>query len=818
MLLAFDFGFGQSKIAEVTFESPGGYITNIPEFTDFSADYFIRTDGTNISTSFNLLNAQGSYYFGAEDLDGEGASLPVRLFINDINITNYSSLEFRVHLAENDSSDSNEDWDRPDYVHFNYDINNTGTFSNLLWLENDGSTFNTPAFIDTNFDGTGDGTEITNTFTQFTQNILGTGDLLDLEIIFNLDSGDEDLAIDNIEIWGVFSPCPTTATWNGSSWSSAPDLTTEVILNDDYDTNSLPSFQACSLTVSSGSTLTIGDGTFVEVENDLTVEASAFLYVASQGAFVQNNDAGLVTSSGTIEVTKTTAPLNNWYEYTYWSSPVANADIDNGLSDAKSDRRYSFNAQNFLDAAAETNNNNATVAGQDDIDDNGDDWFNVNGTTVMQPGVGYAAMHDPAGFAGPGGPSYEFSYTFEGDFNNGEITVPVYRNDSELKDINWNFVGNPYPSAIDADAFLAANANLATDIAGTGYLDGAIFLWSQNTAPASTTNGNEPLNFSNDDYAIINLSGETAGGDGTTAVVLASGNRAIPSGQGFFVSFSNGATPLSTSGDIAQGEITFNNAMRVTDITGNNEFFRTANSKNTSNTAVNNKLWVNLTSNNGIYNQILIAYLNGATSGDDGLSIDANKHPGEGVALYSIIEDSNKKFAIQGKPVESINEDEIINLGFNTYITAETLYTLSIAQLQGNFMNSNNVYLKDNLLNVSHNLSEGDYSFTSETGEFTDRFQIVFKEDSTLSVTDMTSNESAFQIIQRDSDRVTFKTGTSATLKSIAIYDLFGRKVYQFKGENSSETFNIPNIKTGIYLAKAELSTGVIITKKAIKR
>ncbi|MWW24527.1 T9SS type A sorting domain-containing protein [Algibacter lectus] len=612
------------------------------------------------------------------------------------------------------------------------------------------------------------------------------------------------------------SPCASTVTWNGSSWSSTPDLTTEVILNDDYDTNSLPSFQACSLTVSSGNTLTIGDGTFVEVENDLTVEATAFIYVASQGAFVQNSDAGLVDVLGTVEVTKTTAPLNNWYEYTYWSSPVANADIDNGLSEAKSNRRYSFNAQNFLDATAETNNNNATVAGQDDIDDNGDDWFNVNGTTVMQPGVGYAAMHDPAGFAGPGGPSYQFDYIFSGPFNNGVISVPIHRNDSETNDINWNFIGNPYPSAIDADLFLAANSNISTSVAGSGYINGAIFLWSQNTLPSATTNGNEPLNFSNDDYSIINASGETTGGDGTTAATLSNSNRAISSGQGFFVAFSDGAIPISTTGDISEGVITFNNSMRVTDVAANSVFFKGTSSKNTN---IADKLWINLTSEVGVYNQILIAYVNGATNEDDGLTFDATKYPtNSGAALYSTIGNSNKKFAIQGKAVESINEEEVINLGFTNYINNEIPYTLSIDKLQGDFLNNNTVYLKDNLLNITHNLSDGNYNFTSETGAFTDRFEVVFKEENTLTVDDIINNESAFQIIQHDSDRVTFKTGTSATLKSIAIYDLFGRKVYQFKGGNSSETFNIPNIKTGIYLAKAELSTGVIITKKAIKR
>ncbi|MCL5127377.1 T9SS type A sorting domain-containing protein [Algibacter sp. L4_22] len=812
MLLAFDFGFGQVKITEITFESPGGYTTSTPEFTDGSGDYFTRTNGSNISNGEVFFNQQGSYYFGAQDINGDGVALPVSLLINDIDITGYTNLEFRVHLAEDEAADGKEDYDDADYVHFGYDIDNTASFSPMLWIEGTGG-FNTAPFIDTNFDGIGDGLEITDTFTQFTENISGTGTLLDIEIVFRLEAGDEDIAIDNIEIWGTLVPCPTTVTWNGT-WSGTADLTTGVIINGNYDTSVEGSFQACSLTVSTGNTLTIANNTFVEVETDLTVDGT--ILVASQGAFVQNDDLGTITYNGTIEVEKVTAPTNNWYEYTAWSSPVVGEDIDNGLYESKSNRRYKFLSENFLDATAETNNNNATIAGQDDIDDNGDDWANVSGTTIMEAGIGYASMHDPAGFSGPFPGPFNFSYNFEGEFNNGVIPVEVYRNDSELNDTNWNFIGNPYPSAIDADLFLSTNDGTTS----TADLGGAIFLWSHNTPPASTANGNEQLNFSNNDYAIINGSGETAGGDGTLPIVITStGHRAIPSGQAFFVGYSNSSPTTSVSGAIATGEVIFNNAMRLTDITANSEFFKGTNSKNTSSsTTIADKLWLDLTSDNGVYNQILIAYVNGATNDDDGLVFDADKYPTSGAALYSTIEGSIKKFAIQGKSSESISEDEIINLGFNSFINVETEYTISIDKLQGDFLDNNTVYLKDDLLDISHNLSDSDYSFTSETGEFKERFQIVFKEDTTLSVSDIATNENTLQIIQLDNDQVNFKTGTSETIKSIIIYDLYGRKLYQFEGQNSSETFRLSNINTAVYIAQVQLSNNAVITKKAIKR
>lgn len=192
------FSWGQVKIHELTFETAGGYTTSVLEFSDGSADYFTRTDGSNISATFS--NIQGSYYFAAQDIDGEGANRMQTLTISGINIAGYTSLEFRVHLAEDDDG-TNQDWDDTDYLHFNYQIDGGG-FNNLLWVESSGST-NTAPFIDTNFNGTGNGAEITDIFTQFLQSISGTGTTLDLEIVFNLDAGDEDIAIDSIEIWGV---------------------------------------------------------------------------------------------------------------------------------------------------------------------------------------------------------------------------------------------------------------------------------------------------------------------------------------------------------------------------------------------------------------------------------------------------------------------------------------------------------------------------------------------------------------------------------------------------------------------------------------
>ena len=161
-----------------------------------------------LTASTSDLNGftQGSgSYFAVMDLDGEGGPAEVTMNFDNIDITGATNLVFSSLIAEDDDG-TNEDWDGQlggddNFVHIDYRINSdSGPYQNLLHIENDGSNFNSAPFIDTNFDGIGDGAEITSTFTEFNAAISGTGSTLDLRITFNLEDGDEDIALDNIRI------------------------------------------------------------------------------------------------------------------------------------------------------------------------------------------------------------------------------------------------------------------------------------------------------------------------------------------------------------------------------------------------------------------------------------------------------------------------------------------------------------------------------------------------------------------------------------------------------------------------------------------
>ena len=186
------------------------YTTSVTEFSDGTGDFFTRTDGSNIGGFVNYNNVQGSSYFAAMDINGEGASSQQTISFLGVNIAGQTDLSFSAYFAEDDDG-TNNDWDLPDFAHIDYQIDGNG-YQNLIWFENDGTTFNSAPFQDTNFDGIGDGTELTDTFSLFTASIAGSGSVLDIRITLDLDSGDEDFAIDNLSITGTAVPLPA-AVW-----------------------------------------------------------------------------------------------------------------------------------------------------------------------------------------------------------------------------------------------------------------------------------------------------------------------------------------------------------------------------------------------------------------------------------------------------------------------------------------------------------------------------------------------------------------------------------------------------------------------------
>ena len=193
------------------FETNGlNYTTSVTEFSDGNQDFWGNSGGISFNSSVVYNGADGEYFAGM-DLDGEGATPPLYLTTSAIDISNTNNLQFAIDLAEDDASNGDEDWDESDFVHFEYNVDGAGWVNifSVLWEgpSSPGDESNELPQVN--------GTEITDTFATFSSALAGiTGTSLQLRVAWDLNSGDEDLAIDNILLSGdriAVVPLPSAA-------------------------------------------------------------------------------------------------------------------------------------------------------------------------------------------------------------------------------------------------------------------------------------------------------------------------------------------------------------------------------------------------------------------------------------------------------------------------------------------------------------------------------------------------------------------------------------------------------------------------------
>lgn len=535
--------------------------------------------------------------------------------------------------------------------------------------------------------------------------------------------------------------CTNSSNWNGISWSNGmPSAEKTLSFNENYTASA--TVNSCSCTISSGKTVTIPDGNTLGLVFDYS--GSGTLILENNAALYQSEDQ--VSNSGIIRLKRKTTPILIT-DYTYWSSPVSSQKLIDVSPDTPSDKFYSFDA--FRDS-----------------------WANEIATNAMTVGKGYI-IRGPQTFSETVAARHEA--VFIGVPNNGEISVPINVTDTS------NLIGNPYPSAINADLFINRNKEI---------MDGTIYLWTHNTAITKNV-------YTSDDYAVYNL----LGGVGTSAATNSGVNNTIPdgkiaSGQSFFVTSINGG-----------GSAVFNNSMRV--VGQNASFFKSSSPKKVkSNEIEKHRMWLNLTNTEGAFKQILIGYATGATndfdSSFDGESFDGNQY----LDFYSINQDKN--LVIQGRalPFEEIDE---IRLGFSSKL--EGTFKINIDQTDGILANKN-VFIEDKLNNSIVDITDESYAFTTVMGTFDDRFVLRYIDKTLTSDEFVKDNES---ILVSSKNKQLQINSTKESIDEVTIYNLAGRKIYQKKEINAAD-LSVFNLLVGhqIVLVKIVLQDGYSVTKKVM--
>lgn len=530
-----------------------------------------------------------------------------------------------------------------------------------------------------------------------------------------------------------------------TGWSNqVPDIDKCVIINTDYNTT-INSFSSLKTTVNPTFNLTIASNTFVEIQENLVNNGT--ITIEPNGSLVQIDDNATVTGNGIFTTRIETTPLDDEDRFTYFSSPTAIENLNVFSPWANTNRMFSFN--------------NSTQF-----------WEFENTATTMNTGQGFAIKGNiDAGGAGyPSSPITDFI----GEFNNGVVTQDIYTNIGDQEpdsiDDDSNLIGNPYPSAINADLLLTQNPNLA-----------ALYFWTH--ATALPINGD---NFPVSDYAVWTIGTGTLGKTAN-----------IASGQGFFATGINGdgVTPTVTTA-------TINNSMRVT--TGNNDFKST----------LKDRIWLNLTNTNtNTINQIAIVFIEEGSDNFDH-QYDALTYDGGFASSFYSIDANSNHLAIQAKALFTSNE-KIIPLGLTVNNESISNLKISIDHLEN--LEGVQIYLKDHFLNTIYHLNQSDYFFNiSEIGSINERFELLFTREA-LSVDNEVIDNDTLVISNQSDTKIKVIMLDGSIITNFKGYNALGKLVIDTNANTNNFMINTQINQGAVLFIKATLENGQVLSKKFIK-
>ena len=427
-------------------------------------------------------------------------------------------------------------------------------------------------------------------------------------------------------------------------------------------------------------------------------------------------------------------------------------------------------------------------------------WTQIGETGLLEAGKGFTLKG-----AGTSGTQ---NLTFTGKPNNGTITNAVGADQLLL-------VGNPYPSALDADLFIDDNINSISTTITAPAIDGALYFWEQ-----YSTNNTHNLGGYQGGYGIYNKSGgvkpssigvDYISGLGTTSK-LKDPQRYIPVGQGFFVigKIGSGGNVIfkNSQREFIKEDSGFSQTMFRIPVTPRGLNHWTDNSNSPVKRDTHKKIRLGYNSyNETFHRQVLLAFMDEKANSEMNDGYDAYNIDDSPSDMYLL--NAENELAIEGEGY--FDERSSYPIGVRVEKTGKVSFVLDGLE---NFDKNQSIFIYDKSDDTYHNIKDALYEVELGKGTFNDRFYLRF--------TDKTLGTDAFNLSKSDelmvvvNQNVTVQS-SNQQIKNIAVYDLLGRKIDSYKKVNALKyTLSRLNKTTTGLIVKVTLENDTIVSKKII--
>jgi len=558
------------------------------------------------------------------------------------------------------------------------------------------------------------------------------------------------------------------------------------------------------------------------VENNVNLqESDSKLYLRNDAQLLQGT--GTTGNSGLGQLSMYQNGTTHNYAYNYWCSPVGNNSMSLG--------NENFKATQFYDATGLITSTNASFTSHNgtsspltiarywiytfENSDQYSDWFHRQDTGIIAPGLGFTMK-------GTSGSGNNQLYDFRGKPNNGTISNTVTAN-------VWTLVGNPYPSAMDAAAFIHDSDNSAA-------ITGTLYYWEQDLSVLSHYVADYvggyatyTINTAGTIETFIPATFDTYNSDGSfnsTGPSSTSGKQArryIPIGQGFMVE-GNATTT---------GTVRAKNAHReyYKESDGDSEFFRmnasddvglieSNNPNEPAATTENSNSYVEIPYDykrfrlnidfNNVYTRQLVQTFHD-TEATDGFDYGLESKSPSDVSSDAYWYADNEPYVAQAL---AYDVSKTIPLHINLTINANI--RVRIFDIH-HFDENQPIYLHDKETDSYINLRNNFFEIDLAQGNYDTRFEIVFATQNTLNIDDAVISN--IQVYQNNIDgQLHIRNPERHTFNNIILYDMLGKKVIYEDNlpVNQNYSINTQSLSAGIYIVAIKLNNNKSLKKKII--